>query len=295
MDSSSLRNPSNYIYDSRRDREKFVSRVISPAISGKKCPICLEILSDRRAAVLAVCTHGYCLECIRKWSDLKRKCPLCNADFDSWFYKINLSSRNFLRQQLPALTKGKTVIYESHPSSRASRRIIRRSRDEFSGAERRTRPLPWRRSFGLGRSGSSVPPHIAAERKLQWRASAYTRHLQAVPLTPFLEQNVSRNNFQKERILQRIEPWIQRELQAILGDPDPSIILHVVSTLFIANLDARFVAPPRQLGMEDDFLAPLRPFLHNQTDMFWHELRCFAESSLTMETYDAVVEYRQLD
>ncbi|KAK3189783.1 hypothetical protein Dsin_029344 [Dipteronia sinensis] len=296
MDSSSLRKTPNYNYDTKRDREKFYSRVISPAISGQKCPICLETLSDRRAAVLVICTHAYCLECIRKWSDLKRKCPLCNAEFDSWFYKINISSRKFLRQQLPAPTKGKSVINESHHSSRASRRTIQRSRDEFNGAERRTRPLPWRRSFGLGRPGSSVPSHIAIERKLEWRASVYNRRLQAVPLSPrdFLEQNVSRNNFQKERILQRIEPWIQRELQAILEDPDPSIIVHVVSTLFIASIEAKFVAPPRQLGVEDDFLAPLRPFLHNQTDMFWHELRCFAESSLTMETYDAVVDYRQL-
>ncbi|KAK1592131.1 hypothetical protein Q3G72_020023 [Acer saccharum] len=289
MDSSSLRKSRNYIYDTKRDREKLYSRVISPAISGKKCPICLETLSERRAAVLVTCTHAYCLDCIGKWSDLKRKCPLCNAEFDSWFYKINISSRKFLRQQLPALTKGKSVINESHHSSRASRRIIQRSRDEFNGAERRTRPLPWRRSFGLGRPGSSVPSHIAIEQKLEWRASVYIRRLQAVPLSPrdFLEQNVSRNNFRKERILHRIEPWIQRELQAILEDPDPSIIVHVVSTLFIASIEARFVAPPRQLGVEDDFLAPLRPFLHNQTDMFWHELRCFAESSLTMETYDA--------
>lgn len=77
----------------------------------------------------------------------------------------------------------------------------------------------------------------------------------------------------KEKIHQRLEPWIRRELQAILEDPDPSVIVHVVSSLFIARLE-KFVVQRGQLGAEDNFLAPLRPFLHNWTNMFWHELRC---------------------
>lgn len=86
-------------------------------------------------------------------------------------------------------------------------------------------------------------------------------------------QNVAVNKFVRERILQRIQPWIQRELHAILGDLDPSIIVHVASSLFIASLEGKFNHPSRLLGVKHDFLAPLRPFLHDQTTMFWHELR----------------------
>ncbi|KAJ4722225.1 E3 ubiquitin-protein ligase Topors [Melia azedarach] len=296
MESSSLRKSPYYMNREKRESENFVWRVISPAIQGQKCPICLESLCYRRTAVLTDCTHAYCLECINKWSNLKRHCPLCNAPFDSWFYKIDLSSSKFLRQQLPALRGDKSVILQSQSSSRAPHRIIGRLRDESDGERCPTRPLPWRRSFG--RQGS-VPDEIVAERKLQWRASVYNKCLQAVPLSPtprsFLGQHASGNNYLLGRLLQRIEPWIGRELQAILGDPDPSIIVHVASSLFIACLERKLNAPPRQPCVADDFLAPLRPFLHNHTDMFWHELRCFAESSLTMETYDSVVEYRKLD
>lgn len=77
----------------------------------------------------------------------------------------------------------------------------------------------------------------------------------------------------KERMLQRIEPWIQRELTAILGDPDPSIIVHVASSLYIGSLEGKLNPPSRLLGVKHDFLAPLQRFLHNQTAMFWHELR----------------------
>ena len=87
---------------SRTNSEKMVKKVIWPAIRGQSCPICLKDLEARRAAVLTACNHAYCVECIRKWSSLKRKCPLCNAHFDSWFCNISLSSRTFYKERLPA-------------------------------------------------------------------------------------------------------------------------------------------------------------------------------------------------
>lgn len=85
------------------NRENFVSKVISPAICGETCPICLRELQDCTAAVLTSCIHAYCVECIRKWSTLKRTCPLCNAQFESWFSKINFSSSSFRKEHLPTL------------------------------------------------------------------------------------------------------------------------------------------------------------------------------------------------
>ncbi|KAK9289205.1 hypothetical protein L1049_017679 [Liquidambar formosana] len=265
--SSSSRRPSS----AQLNRGRFVEKVISPAIRRQPCPICLRRIDDRRAAVVTVCMHAYCVECIRKWSNLKRKCPLCNAHFNSWFFNINLYSRTFRKEQLPALNDVKNVDVEGglrHGGRLVEQRFFRSSRDELNSANSRTRPLPWRRSFG--RPGS-VPPDVVAERVLQWRASIYTRRLQAVPSSSgnCPRQNMSGNNSVKERILQRIEPWIRRELQAILGDPDPSVIVHVATSLFISSLGEK----PNCVGVEDNHVAPLRPFLHEQTNMFWHELR----------------------
>lgn len=86
-------------------------------------------------------------------------------------------------------------------------------------------------------------------------------------------QSVPINDGVKERILQRIEPWIHRELQALLGDQDPSIIVHVATSLFIASLENEGHVPSGQCDVRDDLLARLRPFLLHRTDMFWHELR----------------------
>lgn len=84
-------------------------------------------------------------------------------------------------------------------------------------------------------------------------------------------QIISGNSNAKERVLQRIEPWIKRELYAILHDPDPAVIVHVATSLFISSLEENTASG--YLSGEDDFLAPLRSFLHDQANTFWHELR----------------------
>ncbi|KAM5569048.1 hypothetical protein ABKV19_016525 [Rosa sericea] len=273
----------------RSSREKLVRRVILPAIRGQNCPICLGSLEPRSAAVLEACKHAYCLRCIRRWSTLRRKCPLCNSNFDSWFHNIALSSPNFHTQILPPLnTNASRTRSGEHP------RYVMNER-------RRSRPLPWRRSFG--RPGS-VAADVIAQRKLQWRASIYGRRLQAVASAPrnrvrvvcacHYSISVPVNDVVKERMLQRVEPWIRRELQVLLGDRDPSVVVHVATSLFIASLEKKDCVSSGQRNVLDNFLEPLRPFLLDRTDMFWHELRCFAESPFNMETYDAVVEYRRL-
>ncbi|KAL1209820.1 hypothetical protein V5N11_026403 [Cardamine amara subsp. amara] len=240
---------------------------------------------------ITACKHGYCLGCIRKWSGFKRNCPLCNNRFDSWFIVSDLASRKYRKEQLPILRDRETLTYHrNHTSGR--RRIIGRSRDVFENSSSRSRPLPWRRSFG--RPGS-VPDPIIFQRKLQWRASIYDRKLRAVRLhsRPSLELV---NDHTKTRIIERIEPWIRREFQAVLGDPDPSIIVHFASALFIKRLERENNQQSRQTGMlVEDEVSSLRKFLYDKEDIFWHELRCFAESSLTMETYDAVVEYNEAE
>ncbi|KAM7258142.1 hypothetical protein ACFE04_013883 [Oxalis oulophora] len=244
------------------NRQKvLVERVIYPAIRGQNCPICLNQLHHRRSAVIGACKHA-------------------------------LSNFTFITHPLPPLV---AAVNSRHDDGTHSRVIRRRARSEFSNFNSRlsrSNPLPWRRQFG--RPGS-VPPQVIAERKLQWRASVYSRGLLAVPIGSSRNSfDQGSNNCAKERIRQRMEPWIQRELRALLGDLDTSVIVHVATSLLISSLEKRLGTPSRQHEVEDEFLAPLRPFLHDRTKMFWHELRCFEESLLTMETYDAVVEYRIL-
>lgn len=225
---------------------------------------------------------------------MKQTCPLCKVDFDSWFTKINLESETFQKVKLPI--EGKAVTSSGFPSRRRipladQLRSIRRHREELNAStSSRTRPLPWRRSFLEQRVEH---PDDIAERVLRWRANIYEMKLQAVPIAfrDCLAQKERECVDAKSAVLQRIEPWIRRELHAILGDPDPSVIVHVVTSLFLSAYVEKHGTFSRRWEVDPDFFEPLLPFLQERTKMFWHELRCFAESSFPMETYDRVVEY----
>ncbi|KAL4564891.1 hypothetical protein LXL04_028967 [Taraxacum kok-saghyz] len=279
--SSSRRRQSPY---SNLNQERFLRKHLRPAITGKSCPICLSLIEE--AAVITVCLHAYCADCIRKWSNLKRKCPLCNAQYGSLFVVIDLNSRTFHTKHLsaPRETKFNNNIGHSNGRQRnfiAQRRAIGISREELNAVNRRTRTLPRQRSFGQTKV---LPPGVINERILQWRASIYEEKLHAVPCPTRrpIEQGLMGIKGNKERVVERIQPWIHRELHAVLGDPDPAILVHLVTSLFISALE---------FPSENKHVETLRPFFMEKTSMFWHELRCFAESSFNMETYDIVVEY----
>lgn len=87
-----------------------------------------------------------------------------------------------------------------------------------------------------------------------------------------------RNSTVKEKMLQKIEPWIQRELQAVLGDPDPTIIVHVATSQFLAWMEEKAKLPSGQFDVMERFISPLRPFLRDKASIFWHELRYLALS-----------------
>lgn len=174
----------------------------------------------------------------------------------------------------------------------ARRRAIGIAREELNVVSRRTRPLPRQRSFG---QSNMWPPGNNKARILQWRASIYEQNMRAVPCPSrrsLQEGIMGRKSNRETLVLERIEPWIHRELHAILQDPNPAVIVHLVTSLFISSLEeTQQKAPSGAYGVENKNLQLLQPFLVERTSTFWHELRCFAESQFNMETYDTVVKY----
>ncbi|KAF5177588.1 Galactose oxidase/kelch repeat superfamily protein [Thalictrum thalictroides] len=168
--------------------------------------------------------------------------------------------------------KDKRIEIEAYRAeTRRHHRSVRRSLNEVrrQRVSQHCRELPWRRSFGQKNEEG------IAQKVLQWRASVYDQGLRAVPLpsNSFQEQDIVRNKTVKANMQQRIEPWITRELLAILHDPDPSVIVHLASSLFMLSLEDKFKASPVCPAGEDMFVQQLRPFLQDRTDRFWHELR----------------------
>ncbi|KAK9161486.1 hypothetical protein Syun_007827 [Stephania yunnanensis] len=241
----------------------------SSSSSSSSCPICLNRLKDSSStaiAVLTICEHAYCVNCIRKWSELKRNCPLCNAHFDSWFLKPCSNSRsrfsstasNF--EKLPDLNDTKKIDGSAQRSrSETLTRFSSRPRGLVRSSNQRSRQLPWRRSFvsrnyedrrcGSGRMSESA---------IRWRASIYSEKLRAVPLPReyCLDQKLLLNNDDndiKEKKCRQLEQWIRRELQAILGDLDPSVIVHLCMSIYLSSIKENYEGSSGSLGDGDIF------------------------------------------
>ncbi|CAN6469321.1 unnamed protein product [Victoria cruziana] len=255
---------------------------LEEAIREKSCPICLGHVEEHRAAVLRGCLHAFCVGCIRRWSEFRRSCPLCNQEFDRWFRDIKISERVFEEEKLQAFPEKKGVPVDRGESSEvASRRLLNEARHRIHSVNRRSRPLPRRRSFQ--RSGNTVlserqkleETRLVMERAIRWRSSIYKRGLKAIPTHAHSKMGTSQNAVRMKR---HIEPWIERELKAILGDSDPSVLVHFVTSLWSSREEQNTSV---QSGVEDTYVDKLRPFLHEQADLFWHELRFLSSSLLT--------------
>jgi hypothetical protein len=70
--------------------------------SNHSCPICLCAIDESKLSVLRWCMHGFCVECIEKWSNHGRFCPLCKQTFHGWYYNIR-SSHEFDVKELSEL------------------------------------------------------------------------------------------------------------------------------------------------------------------------------------------------
>nr|GEY92172.1 hypothetical protein [Tanacetum cinerariifolium] len=264
------------------NHQDFIKKHLIPSITNNKtCSICLNN-NISNPSLIPSCLHAYCTDCILKWSEFKRECPLCKAKFTSLFVEIDVESVTYRTLHLAKDVTGPTNnVGGFRFRTRTQRRAIGISRQELNAVNRRTRPLPRQRSLGE----TDV---------LQWRASIYEQNMRAVPCPsrrPVEQDSMGRNRY-KERLLQRIEPWIHRELHAVLGDPNPGVLVHLVTSLFFSSLEE---GTSRPSGEKINYLERLHPFLSERTITFWHELRCFAESTLNMETYDTVVEYEDGD
>lgn len=268
------------------------------------CPICLgNDIHQTQLVALRLCMHQFCAKCIQRWSSLQRKCPLCKREFDGWFYDIQGPGSYREKRLLPLAEAPEPSVNGNGQREMDSQRSLQYARGRILDNQRRTRPLPRRRSFGHSRFVSAAEKRRleeagAAEKALTWRASIYRKGLRAIPPRlqnrTNLKQNITDELNERARIERRLEPWIRRELEAILGDQDLAVLVHLVLSLWFSRLrkqeGTRNLIPSSN---EDEFMQQLEPFLSDKANAFWHELRCFAESPFTMSAYDSIVEYQR--
>lgn len=232
------------------------------------CAICLDSITDR--CLLETCFHAFCRDCIQTWAAVSRLCPLCKTPFTALVYDIR-SETVFRVQQLSPLRPPRP------PRNAISHE--RAARTRLMPASRRQAPVvaaaaPWRRS-GVSYAASPVERRrivYAARLHVEAEYDANVRsHLRS--LAPRTALSVTNR--------QRLQPWLEREVEALVGLRHRDFVLTFVQGL-LRRVDLR----ERALLVDQ-----LRPFFFEQAEHFWHELIHFAQSPLSMAAYDAHARY----
>ncbi|KAJ7552073.1 hypothetical protein O6H91_06G040700 [Diphasiastrum complanatum] len=295
------------------------------------CIDCLEEWSRVRRSC-PLCKAEYC-----GWNqasgfsgEIEKRClpPLefrpsfCLEDYRPSVAESEFSTRTSISHRtLERLGSGREVVRNTLTfRSRLRLQQLARARS-VSRCFRRCLPLPRQRCFGPSvwpttSERESVAVDAAAERVLRWRSSIYKRGLKA---RPFQMRKADGYHIMlsdpdaKLRAKQRLEPWIYRELQAVLGNSDPSLLARHVLSLWFAytakvaekmqeivdsegenamTTEARKKTRMRlECQLSETAIQDLKYFLGEEGPLFWHELRCFAESPFTLNTYDSIVIY----
>ncbi|KAM7092363.1 uncharacterized protein WM277_025088 [Molossus nigricans] len=99
-----------------------------------------------------------------------------------------------------------------------------------------------------------------------------------------LEKHLSANYFKrKPGRLQRLVPWLKRELTAVYGDYDHTV-KNILSTILCHMTEYDLDS--------ESFIHLLEPYLQQHTHHFLHEFISFVHSPYNMETYDQRAIYR---
>jgi len=236
-------------------------------LEGGSCPICLEKLDN--PSIPECCFHRFCFICILQWSSLAPSCPLCKKNFSYIIHHVK-SEREykiFHLEQRPSKPK-QSSLSSSRPSSSSSRPS---SSSSSSSSSQRSLSLQSITTPSIHHPRSSLDTHAL-------RRAVYARGLRAHP-PPSLHFTPSM--LQRPPLLEKIKTWITRELQAVLQLDNVELLVQVVLSLL------------KQYPIHDPAVSEhLKEYLGEHTDIFLHELVCFACSSHpSMAAYDKHVRY----
>ncbi|KAK3844057.1 MAG: hypothetical protein J3R72DRAFT_489190 [Linnemannia gamsii] len=271
------------------------------------CTICLNTYEDR--AVLESCHHEFCFSCILQWSTLSHTCPLCIRPFTSCMHEIKNNEEYAIHQFEPLpRARSSSGSTAAGNTSALPHGIIRRLYGPPQW-RRRTRDRPPPRIIPDSADELSVSDRQQAaleNRRNVYRNNLFVRHMGANKISGFQQTTPESFSIFPHR-LDRLVPWIRRELQAITTLSSSSASQSALSsdgnTVHSANshdetdpgleiIREYIIAVCKRYDLQTDQGQDLiRDFLYDHTEHFVHELMAFARSPFSIEAYDRVAQY----
>ncbi|KAF9105832.1 hypothetical protein BGX27_009421 [Mortierella sp. AM989] len=266
------------------------------------CVICLNTCEDR--TVLETCHHEFCFHCILQWSMISHSCPLCIQVFESCIHNI-LDDLNYTVHRFEKPTSSSKGPSTGSPSSSTSSATSRRQqqiavpygiiRQLYGPAQRRRR---FRNPPNVDLAEQTVTEHQQSaleKRRHVYRHRLFVKHIGANRITGF--QQITPETFRIfPHKLDRLIPWVRRELQAILslaspptsdsstsasGPSETTYDLPQGADRGVELIREYIIAVMKRYDLQTDQGQDLlRDFLYEHTEQFVHELMGFARSNI---------------
>ncbi|XP_033336680.2 uncharacterized protein LOC117226462 [Megalopta genalis] len=253
------------------------------------CSICLGKLVN--TSFTDSCLHQFCFTCLLQWSKIKTECPLCKQTFKSIIHNVR-SEEDYDQYHVPRelatldinLDLGHSVDVIGHRFHYRTTRMghSRNPHEVLLNPEQvaRREQLP------------SIAPQVPIGERLRRRAnhSVYRRSIYmhgiwatALPDVFGRFRDCSADYYRREpRELNRLIPWLNRELQALLNN-NTQHCAYVLRIILEALIQYDIRSP--------EFRDLVHPYFGTFTDHFVHELLNYARTNFDLVGYDQSVIY----
>ncbi|XP_011313102.1 E3 ubiquitin-protein ligase Topors [Fopius arisanus] len=266
-----------------------------------ECSICLGHLVN--TSFTDSCLHQFCFTCLLQWSKIKTECPLCKQTFKSIIHNVR-SEEDYDQYHVPREMVGPPQIsplvdinlelinldydFIRHVQDPVARRFAYRT---TITPNRRFRLLSNSTQTQAGATGDGVSTVSREEQRYrrrnpsEYRRNVYRHGEWSAPLPGHyagaLEHSAGffRTNPYE---LNRLIPWINRDLQILLNGNEPHIA-YVLRTI----MDSLTRHDLRSAELRD----VLRPHFGIHTDHFLHELMNYARTGFEIAAYDNYITY----
>ncbi|XP_030760075.1 E3 ubiquitin-protein ligase Topors-like [Sitophilus oryzae] len=266
----------------------------SSASTPPNCAICLGSCNNK--CFSDSCMHQFCFQCLLEWSKIKAECPLCKQAFKSIIHNVK-SNEEYDEHVVEAPRNEDLRLFTNEeflflPLSLTPQRHdttfhVRTTFTVDSRGEHAIQQMLLSHPLTSGRL--TVDTGFQRSRilhpRISFRRSIYEQNLwvNGVPdiATPYRECSPTffRNN---PAARQRLVPWLNRELNALLYE-NTQLIMHVVDLILDHLL--------RYHICSRTFRNLLRDYLDTKTDHFIHEFYNFMRSPYDMFGYDRSIIY----
>ncbi|XP_031832581.1 uncharacterized protein LOC116426965 [Nomia melanderi] len=255
------------------------------------CSICLGKLVN--TSFTDSCLHQFCFTCLLQWSKIKKECPLCKQTFKSIIHNVR-SEEDYDQYHVPRELATLDINYDlGHPVDVIGHQRIHHYRTTMTGHHRRPHEVVLNPEEVARRAQvPSIAPQVPIGERLRRRANPtdyrrtiYRHGIWATALPDVFGQfrECSADYYRREpRELNRLIPWLNRELQVLLNN-NASHVAYVL-TVILGALSQYDIRSP-------EFRDIVRPYFETFTDHFVHELLNYARTNFDLVGYDQSVTY----